>query len=183
MENLSISTFSGSARRMYKMAAIPYIALGITALGTGFSAYGQYQQGKAQREAYEQNAEISRQNAIAAEKQAAYEEDIQREKANALKSRQRALYAKAGVDITSGSPLLVMAEDMERAEADAQAIRYGGNVKKTQYLNQANMLDWSGEQAYSAGKTGAFSTILGGLGSMGMNYMKYKGKGSYYGYR
>ena len=156
------------------MAAIPYIALGLTGLGTVTSAVSQYQQGKAQQSAYEQNAEISRQNAVAVEKQAAYEEGIQREKANALKSRQRALYAKAGVDITSGSPLLVMAEDMERAEADAQAIRYGGNVKKTGYLNQANMYDWSGEQAYSAGKTGAFSTILGGLGSMGMNYLMLK---------
>jgi hypothetical protein len=165
---------------MYKMAAIPYIALGITALGTGFSAYGQYQQGKAQREAYEQNAEISRQNAIAAEKQAAYEEGIQREKADALKSRQRALYAKAGVDITSGSPLLVMAEDMEKAEMDAQAIRYSGNVKKTGYLNKANLSEFYGEQAESAGKSGAFSTLLSGFGSMGMNYLKYKGKGSQY---
>lgn len=164
------------------MAAIPYIALGLAGLGTVTSAVSQYQQGKAQREAYEYNAEISRQNAIAAEKQAAYEEDIQREKANALKSRQRALYAKAGVDITSGSPLLVMMEDMERAEADAMSIRYGGNVKKTQYLNQANVLDWQGGQAEAAGKTGAFGTILGGMGTMGMNYLKYKGKGSYYGY-
>jgi len=163
------------------MAAIPYIVLGITALGTATSAIGQYQQGKAQKEAYEYNAAIERQNAIAAEKSAAHEEDLQREKADALKSRQRALYAKAGVDITSGSPLLVMSEDMERAERDAQAIRYTGNVKKTQHLNQANMYGYYGEQAETAGRTGAFSTILGGIGSMGMNYLKLKGIGRYTG--
>ncbi len=160
------------------MAAIPYIVMGFTALGTVTSAMGQIQQGKAQQEAYDTNAEIARQNAINVEKSATYEESIQREKADALKSRQRALYAKAGVDITSGSPLLVMAEDMERAEADAQAIRYAGNVKKTSYLNQANMNEFYGEQAYSAGKTGAFSTILGGIGSMGMNYLQLKGTAS-----
>ena len=156
------------------MPAIPYIALGVMGLGTVTSAVGQIKQGKAQREAYEQNAEIARQNAIATEKQAAYEESMQREKANALKSRQRALYAKAGVDITSGSPLIVLSEDMERAEADALAIRYGGSVKKTQYLNQANLSDYYGSQAESAGKTGAFSTLLSGFGSMGMGYLGYK---------
>ena len=159
------------------MPAIPYIALGAMALGTVTSAVGQYQQGKAQKEAYEANAAIDRANATAVEKQAAYEEGIQREKADALKSRQRALYAKAGVDISSGSPLLVMAEDMERAEADAQAIRYSGNVKKTSYLNKANLSDFYGEQAYSAGKTGAFSTVLSGFGSMGLGYLKLKGSG------
>jgi hypothetical protein len=162
------------------MAALPYIAMGMTALGTISSASSQIQQGKAQKEAYEANAAIDRANAVAVEKQAAYEEGIQREKADALKSRQRALYAKAGVDITSGSPLLVMAEDMEKAEMDAQAIRYSGNVKKTSYLNKANLSEFYGEQAESAGKTGAFSTLLSGFGSMGMSYLKYKGKGSQY---
>lgn len=162
------------------MPALPYIALGAMGLGTITSAVSQIQQGKAQKEAYEQNAAIDRQNAIAVEKQADYEEGIQREKTDALKSRQRALYAKAGVDITSGSPLLVMTEDMERAEADALAIRYGGNVKKTEYLNRANLNEYYGGQAETAGKTGAFSTVLSGIGNMGMSYLKLKGKGSQY---
>jgi hypothetical protein len=131
-------------------AIIPAIAAGVSLIGSGISAIGTYKAGQAQAKAYEYNAKM-------ATEQAAYEEEQSREKFKQLMGQQKALYAKAGVSLTSGSPLLVLAEQASEAEEEALNIRYAG-------ANQATMYKWQAEQAKQAGTIGAFGSFLSGLG-------------------
>ncbi len=155
-------------------------ALVTAGVGTGMSAYGQYKQGEAAKAAGSAAEDVAAANAEAIRDKAAYEEEIQRDKLKKIMGRQRTLYAKAGVNIDEGSPLLALMQSAEEGERDAQAIRYGGEVNAAQQLNQGRMAAFQGEQAYQAGIMSAGSTFLTGLGNAGMGYGKVKNP-SYWG--
>ena len=152
------------------MAAIPIIALAGSLIGTGLSAFGQYRAGQAQQGAYNYNAQVAESEAGVARVGAAREEEIHREKLNRLIGTQKALYAAAGVDISSGSPLLTFMETAEEGEKEAQYIRYGGEVEATSKLNEAKLNRYYGKQASRAGTIGAGSTFLTGLSQAGLGY-------------
>jgi hypothetical protein len=156
--------------------SLPVIAMAVMGIGTAVSAYGQYRQGQAAKAAGDLAEEVSIANAEAARTKAAYEEAIQRDKLKKLMGRTRTLYAKAGVDISEGSPLLMLMEQAEEGERDAQAIRYGGEVNAASSLNQGIMAGYQGEQAYNAGMISAGSTFLTGLGQTGIAGYQYKKK-------
>jgi hypothetical protein len=82
-----------------------------------------------------------------------------------LMGRQRSLYAKAGVDLTSGSPLLVLADTAMKAEQEQARISTAGK-------SEATLDRYYGEMAAYAGKMGAWSTFLTGLGKAGMDLYK-----------
>jgi hypothetical protein len=136
------------------------VALGVSLMGTGMSAFGQYQQGQAQ-------AAASEYNAAATEEKGKYEESQARDRLRRLLGTQRALYAKAGVDITSGSPLLVMADTAAQGEQEALNIRRG-------YQTEAGIDRFYGKQYKKAGMIGAGSTFLSGLGKAGTEYASWK---------
>jgi hypothetical protein len=147
-------------------AALPVIALVAMGAGTALSAYSQYRQSQAQADAQDFNAEVMRANAQTAQTKAAYEESQYRDKARRVLSMQRLGYAKAGVDIGSGSPLDFYLDQVKQAEKEALAIRYGGDVEATSWLNKASGSEWGADQTRSAGLLTAGSTILKGAGSM-----------------
>jgi len=151
-------------------AAIPYI---IAAVGVGVSAYGQYQSGQAQEKAYKFNAAIAEQDAAAERKKADYEEGQARLRLRQLIGTQRTLYAKAGVDLSSGSPLMVLADTAARGEEDLQMIKYGGDVAVAQQRNQASLARFYGKQTSQAGTIGAFGSAASGLSSA---YVGYAGR-------
>jgi len=136
------------------------VAMGVSLLGTGLSAFGQYRSGQAQEAAYKYNA-------AATEEKGKYEESQARERLKHLLGTQRALYGKAGVDITSGSPLLMMLETTREGEVEALNIRRG-------YQTEAGIQRYYGKQAREAGMIGAGSTFLTGLGQAGTEYARYK---------
>src|SRR5271166_4713483 len=83
---------------------------GVGALSSLFSGIGQYDAGQEQKAAYDYNAQIDLENtssAIIANEQ----------RYSAIVGKQAAAYAAAGVDITSGSPLLMMAATAGRGGA------------------------------------------------------------------
>lgn len=148
--------------------------LATSLVGAGLSAYGQYRQGEAQQEAYNANAKVAEENAKAAKESSAWEEQQSRLRLTRLMGTQRTLYAKAGVDLSSGSPLMVLADTAAKGAEEVQAIRYGGDVAATQQLNQARLDRMYGKNAYNAGMIGAGSTFLTGLGQAGTQYAMMK---------
>lgn len=128
-------------------------------VGTGISAYGQHQAGKQAEQAYGYNAQLAREQGAEAER-------VSRRKLKSLLSSQRALYAKAGVDITEGSPLMVLSETAAEGEREALALRRG-------YRSEAYLQELYGKQAGRTGLVGAAGTLLTGLGSAGSNYYFY----------
>jgi len=152
------------------MAVLPLIALGVSLVGTGMSAFGQYRAGQAQKGAYDYSARVAESEAGVARAGAAREEEVHRAKLQRLMGTQRALYGAAGVDIASGSPLLTLMSTAEEGEREAEFIKYGGEVSATRSLNEARMNRFYGKQASRAGAWGAGSTFLTGLGQAGLGY-------------
>jgi hypothetical protein len=132
--------------------------------GTGVQAYGQYQAGQDQASAQDYNAEVDRNEALAAKDKATQDEILSRERSRRIIGMQRAAYGKAGVDISTGTPLDVMAQAAADAELDALNIRYAGEMLSNKYLNQASQLDWLAPKTATAGILNAGGTILSGAG-------------------
>jgi len=141
------------------MAAATIMAVAAVA-GAAVSAYGMVRQGQYQSAANEYNAQIAERDAEAARRKAALDADASERKFKSLLGRQRALYAKAGVDITEGSPLLTMTFQAEEAERDRQAILYSGKTAEQSDLDRAKLFRFTGSNASTASYIGAGSTFL-----------------------
>lgn len=135
--------------------------------GAGIGAFGQYQGGRAQRQASNYNARLMDLRAKATEQ--AMESDTRRmtDRARRMQATQRAAYAKSGAQITSGTPLLVMAEQAAEMDRDLLEYRRGKMIEAQQLRSGAEMKRWEGSQAQRAGTIGAFGTLLGGAASAG----------------
>ena len=156
------------------MTGLEWIILGATILGTLTSAWGTYESGRSQAKMAEYNAAVTARNAEQERLQAEYEEKRHREQMEKRKATQRSLYYKAGVT-TEGSPLLVMEETAAKAEQDALAIRYGGEVSASRWETQAAIDRMRGREYKRAGALGAGTSLLTGASAIGQQYMKFKG--------
>ena len=115
--------------------------------GTASSALtgvGKYEQGQKQQQAYDYNASVTLQNTAnkVVSNQQRFSEQI---------GRQATSYAGAGVDIASGSPLLIMAATAARGAEQGEQIEQSGEAEASLQRYQ--------------GKMDAFSGLVGGIGS------------------
>jgi hypothetical protein len=108
-------------------------------------AYGIYQGGKnaeamakGQAQADEYNAEIDRQNAVAAQQQANAREEAQRRVARQALGEQRAALSQAGIGL-SGSAADIYRQSATNAELDALNIRYEGGLQTRGLLAQSEL--------------------------------------------
>lgn len=163
---------------------VPFIPLIAAGAGTAVQAIGQVKAGNAaQREAEfnAQTAELNAQRAIEAGEfnaaahieAAGIREGQQRYADRVAMARGRALVGASGVDVTSGSPLDVMAENARQAELDALIIRRGGALeaetsRKSAALEaeaqrrQAQAFRLGGKNAKTASRYGAAGSLLTG---------------------
>ncbi len=154
-----------------------FASLALNAIGTGLSARQQVTEGATSQAIADRTAVIADQNAIIAKNQAVTEEFRIRRGAEKLKGKQRVAFAASGVDIGTGSPLLVLADTARQAEIDAMTVRTRGAIEEAGFKEQAVTKRYSGKQAYKAGKTGAFATILSGAGRALSTGLKFKQAG------
>lgn len=108
------------------------------------SGVGKVMQGQEQQKAYDYNAAITTlntDNEVVANKQ----------KFSKLTGQQATAYAASGVDITSGSPLLIMAATAARGGEEGEQIEQAGS-------EEAAMERYNG-------KIAAFSGTMSGIGS------------------
>lgn len=137
-------------------------------VGTGMSAYGQYQQGKEQRALYKQRAAVAEKEAKAVTKAAEHQEREKRKEGKRYIARQKVLFAKSGVMPKKGTPSLVMTETAKEFARDAAFIQEGGAVEVARLRSQAEIERGMGKSAYRAGLWGAGATAMTGLGTVGM---------------
>lgn len=158
---------------------IGIISLVAGVVGSAMSANAQAQAGEAEKKAYEFNAQLKEQEAEQLKTKAMWDESLSREQSREHIAKMRAMYAKSGVRLDEGSPLLVMADSAAKAEKDALAIRWGGDVDYTQAINEANLMRFYGKNAAKTGRTQAGVTMLQGIGNAGMAYGQGKYTGTY----
>ena len=132
------------------------VTIGLMVLSSGMQAIGSIQQGKAQQQAANYNAQMAFNNAAAA--RAAAEEDARREKRQGLK-RMGAMraHAPAKLDLLEDSAM--------EEELNFQTVLHGGEMQAIGYENTARLEIARGKAARATGYAGAAGALLSGAGS------------------
>lgn len=134
---------------------------GIGIVGSVLSGVGQYKAGQQEKAAHEYNAQIDLQNMsnnmIANE-----------QRYSQLVGKQASAYAAAGVDLTSGSPLLMMAATAGRGGRQGEQIYQAGTEAATLEKYYGKIAAWRGTMA-------GISTFLSGISKSATGYMAATG--------
>lgn len=130
-------------------AAIPYLIVAASAVSTAVSYQGQ-------RDAADDARLAGNMEAAALDRKGVAEESAARIRLKKLLGSQRALYAKAGVDLSVGSPLTILTDTEIRGEEEIKKLRQG-------FFEAADVTRFSTAAQYRAGRTRATGTLLSGL--------------------
>lgn len=152
--------------------------LATSVVGTGVAAYSAYQQGKAQQGLANYNAAVNEQAALDTQRDGRIAAQQTRAQNRKQLARTRALYAKAGVVVGTGTPLLVQVEQAGELEMRALEVQQQSNAQAAQLRQQAAFDRVGGSVAKRAGTLNTAATILQGASSAaaaGTNYRLYKG--------
>lgn len=138
------------------------VAFGV---GSAVSAVGSVVSGYAQRQALDYNARVAELHADAAERSSDLEAEGIRKRTMRVQGAVRARAAGAGLDVSSGSPLDILAENASEGELDALVARYSGAVEASRARSQATLSRFQGSQAVTSGWIGAGAELLRSAGS------------------
>ncbi len=140
---------------------VPALLIG----GTALSAVGAIQSGQALSDRQDFQAQVAEQQADSERVASRQEEEDFRRQQSFLMARRRAMLGASGVQVTSGSPLLVSQDFARETELNALRIRSGGNIRATRLEQQADLFRSSGSSARTAGRIRAGSSLLTGFGT------------------
>jgi len=155
------------------MTTAQLVSLGLSAAGTGLSAYGAYNQartGKAVAEANAKNAEIQAQDALRRGEEAARD---QQRKAAAFKSSQRVSLAAKGLDLGYGTAADLQDQTDFFSQADVATTR--ANAQREAWARRSQSANFSAEAAASRPWLSGGSTLLAGAGQVADRWYKYAG--------
>jgi hypothetical protein len=153
-------------------AVISAVAMAASA---GYQAYSANEQGKAQQRLANYNAAIAEQDAMVAERDARLAANEKRRENQRFLAKQRALYAKAGVVGTTGSPLLVQAETAGELERNALAIDIAGQNQGRALRQQSVLERFTGASARKAGRMNAIGAGISGVAGVASAATSYYG--------
>lgn len=133
----------------------------VMAAGTLFSAYGAYQQGKAQKKMYEYNQAVQQGNADAEMEALAWKKHVHRQKLRKIQGTQRVLFTKAGVSLQF-TPKDLDEDTIILAAQDEAILEYNAKMKARGYKAEGEISGLKGRIADLRGKYQAVGTLLGG---------------------
>lgn len=137
--------------------------MGIVSLvGSGISAYGKYQQGIEQKQAYDVNAEISREKAAATTQAEKLNEFKKRKQIATATALQTSAYVSAGVVPSTGSPIDVLTDSLSNAYLELKIDALNSAVAYRGLMSEAAMEEEAGSAAYEKGIMGATTDLLKG---------------------
>ncbi len=139
-----------------------FFATGAVLIATAVTAYGQHQAGQAAKATSKYNAKLAENEAIAKEQQAHIESQQMRQDQKRLAASQRAGFAKGGAVITTGTPLLLMAEQAGIAELDILNQQRNRAMEATSLRSEASLSKFQGSQAARAANIQTGATVIGG---------------------
>ena len=135
-------------------------------VGTAISAVGAISSGIAAKRQADLQADIFEQQATRERQQANVDaEDFRREQSRLL-AKRRAAIGGAGVQLASGSPLLVFEDFASEAELGAMRIAAGGEVRATRLQQKAVLEGLVGQSAATGGFLRGGSLLIGGGGKL-----------------
>ena len=140
------------------MFTMPVSKPGLNLLGSGISAYGQYQSGRQAESAYNYNASLAEQNATVVRQSQQLTEYQKKKNLEAQVGHQIAQYAGSGVDVNTGSPIDVMTDTLSKGYLDIAIDKYNAELSARGYESEAAMKRYEGKQIRRE------STLQAGLG-------------------
>lgn len=149
------------------------LAVIAVAAGAGVAAYGQHQAGKAEEKAQKYNAKVQQAQAESERKAGAYQARQIEEEGRRVQARQRLLYGASGIT-AEGSPLLLLEDTALQIQQDKQMAIYNAGRRGQFYEYGAGLSLMRGRQSKTAGKIGAFGSLLGGVGQSAATYATVK---------
>jgi hypothetical protein len=129
------------------------------------SGFGQYEQGQEQKSADDYNAQVTLD-------QMQQKMQTSEAKYSNLIGKQATAYARAGVDIASGSPLLMMAHTAAQSGKEQMSEAQAGD-------QEAALQRYYGKVAAWSGTIGGISTAISGLSRAGMTAATSMNSSSY----
>jgi hypothetical protein len=133
------------------VAAIPFVAMAVTAAATAVSVYSSIKSGQAQKDAANNAAEQAK---LAAQREYSDTEKQHRR----IIATQEARYGASGLTM-EGSPLLVQQESLKESKEQLRRILEGGE-------NTAGVYEASGKEAAISGYAGGIKSLTQGAESV-----------------
>ena len=171
------------------MAWVPVAAAVAGAIGTAVSAAGALQASSAQAESSRYQAQVARNNQVAAYQNAEYATQAAAQKATdtSLKGAERLAAVRAGIaangiDVNTGSAADVQTSQRQTGvletenEVQKGALQaYGYRSQASNFGAQAALDSASAKNEAAAGPISAAGTLLGGASSLGSQWVKMNG--------
>ena len=130
--------------------------------GLGLSTIGTVQSARAQAAGMEAQARLNERQSLIEQQSGAFEAQRERENAERIMARQRAGYLASGVAL-EGSPTAVIEDTATEAAMDIAAIKWGSNLRASNYQAQAGVDRMNASATRTAGTIGAFGSFASGL--------------------
>jgi hypothetical protein len=173
------------------VAALPFVALASTVIGTGVSIMGSMQQASAAESSAKYQAQVARNNQIIAEQNASYarqvgqaETETSGMKTAAIVGSEVAAQGASGLDPTTGSPVDVVRGTREVGRFDtlnlvrnAELRARGFDIEAANQGASSKLYDATAKQAGIAGLYSTGSSILGGASSFSDKWIKFQNEG------
>lgn len=147
------------------------MALGV--VGAGVQAMGSIQEGNYRAQVAENNAKIAGYNAQLATESGEIEASNQGLKTRAQIGEQKAAQGASGVDVNSGSAVDVRVASDILGMTDALTIKSNAAKQAYGFLTQQTSLLAEAQQDRTAGKIGAFSSLISGAASVTGEWARY----------
>jgi len=139
---------------------------GLIAGGTALDVTGTLQAGKDTEAQADLEQSLSESQALAEEQRGVEEERLRRRAGDKTEARQRAQFAKGGVKVGEGSPLLLIAETALDTEEDIAAIFDTTKNKAKTFKLRGQTFRGIGKAARSTSKRRAGSSLLSGINDL-----------------
>jgi len=156
------------------------LAIASTVLGglqTGMQIMGNVNQGRAQAQAANYQAQVAANNAQMITQQGIVAAEQQQQKTAALIGGQRAAYGASGVDVNSGSSLDVQASTAMLGRLNTDTTLYNANVEARNATAQSALLSREATYDTQAGWMNASSSALGGATNVADRWIRYSQAG------
>lgn len=126
------------------------------------TAYSAVRSGQAQSAAADYNKKVAQQNAAAMDQQSQAAREQQHQDLMRKLGLMQANYGASGVDPTTGSPLDVFADSVQKGTLDDLTTKYNYQMKALGYQNSATLDSFQSDQASTSGYLNGASALLGG---------------------
>lgn len=143
----------------------------LSLLSTAVSAYGSYQQGKAEQATAEANAQIYEAQAKNIKEAQKITAEQYRSKANVLRGQAVTSAARAGLKI-SGTTANSISQSIMQLQMDNSYEQFNLQAKRQEAYSNAALQRYKGQMAYSNGLFKAGSTALNGASDFYNKYWK-----------